>query len=285
MSKIANLAEKAMLVGLNIHGWQARKYDRRISREVAESHAATENAGRFNKHLLPGDAVSYEAVHKKGRELRAFYYENTLPWSKDGQRILPTANYEVFSEGVRRFKREYLVLTEDFLREYPLLKEDARVLLNGMFNEMDYPSSETMRGKFSVEIETLPLPTAADFRVALGEAEVKRIQSEIERRLEVEVTNANKDLWNRLRTAVDNMVVRLGGDGKFHNTLVSNLQDIVDLIPNLNFTGDANLEAIRTACEKALAGHDPQALRDDAVLRANVAAQAQEIANLMDAYM
>lgn len=285
MSKIANLAEKAMLVGLNIHGWQARKYDRRISREVAESHAATENAGRFNKHLLPGDAVSYEAVHKKGRELRAFYYENTLPWSKDGQRILPTANYEAFSEGVRRFKREYLVLTEDFLREYPLLKEDARVLLNGMFNEMDYPSSETMRGKFSVEIETLPLPTAADFRVALGEAEVKRIQSEIERRLETEVANANKDLWNRLRTAVDNMVVRLGGDGKFHNTLVSNLQDIVDLIPNLNFTGDANLEAIRTACEKALAGHDPQALRDDAVLRANVAAQAQEIANLMDAYM
>ncbi len=285
MSKITNLAEKAMLVGLNIHGWQARKYDRRISREVAESHAATENAGRFNKHLLPGDAVSYEAVHKKGRELRAFYYENTLPWSKDGQRILPTANYEVFSEGVRRFKREYLVLTEDFLREYPLLKEDARVLLNGMFNEMDYPSSDAMRGKFSVEIETLPLPTAADFRVALGEAEVKRIQSEIERRLEVEVTNANKDLWNRLRTAVDNMVVRLGGDGKFHNTLVSNLQDIVDLIPNLNFTGDANLEAIRTACEKALTGHEPQALRDDAVLRANVAAQAQEIANLMDAYM
>ena len=285
MRNIANLAEKAMLVGLNIHGWQARKYDRRISREVAESHAATGNAGRFNKHLLPGDAVSYEAVHKKGRELRAFYYENTLPWSKDGQRILPTANYEAFSEGVRRFKREYLVLTEDFLREYPLLKEDARALLNGMFNEMDYPSSDTMRGKFSVEIETLPLPTAADFRVALGEAEVKRIQSEIERRLEVEVTNANKDLWNRLRTAVDNMVVRLGGDGKFHNTLVSNLQDIVDLIPNLNFTGDANLEAIRTACEKALAGHDPQALRDDAVLRANVAAQAQEIANLMDAYM
>ena len=286
MSKIANLAEKAMLVGLTIHGWQARKYDRKISREVAESHAATENAGRFNKHLLPGDAQSYEAVHNKGRELRTFYYDNTLPWSKDGQRILPTANYEAFSEGVRKFRREYALLAEDFIREYPILKDDARVLLNGMFNEMDYPTPEDMRGKYSVEIETLPLPTAADFRVSLGDTDVKRIRREIELRLETEVVNANKDLWNRLRTAVDNMVFRLGNpDGKFHNTLVSNLQDVLGLIPNLNFTDDPNLERIRETCERTLATHDPQTLRDDAALRAQVAAQAQEISNIMDAYM
>lgn len=114
---IPNLSTKAMLVGLAIRGWQARKYDRKISIEVAEQHAATPDAGRFNKHLLPGSAESYEAVHKKGRELRAFHYENTLPWSKEGQRILPAANFEDFSEGVRRFKREYAMLVEEFLRE------------------------------------------------------------------------------------------------------------------------------------------------------------------------
>ena len=283
---IPNLSTKAMLVGLAIRGWQARKYDRKISIEVAEQHAATPDAGRFNKHLLPGSAESYEAVHKKGRELRAFHYENTLPWSKEGQRILPAANFEDFSEGVRRFKREYAMLVEEFLREYPILKEDARVLLNGMFNELDYPAVEDMRTRFSIELETLPLPAAEDFRVALANEEVARIQRDIEKRLQDEFANANRDLWNRLRHAVDNMVVRLSNpEGRFHDTLVSNLQSIVELIPRLNFTGDRNLEQIGATCAEALAVHDPQALRDDVILCARVAAQAKEISSIMDAYM
>lgn len=280
-----NLATKAVLVGIAIHGWQARKYDRKVSLEVAEKHAATSDAGRFNKHLLPGGAASYDAVHKKGRELRAFYYENTLPWSKDGQRILPTANYEKFSEGVRQLRREYEMLAREFVREYPILKEDARLLLNGMFQESDYPPPSEMMDKFSVEIETLPLPVASDFRVELGNAEVERIQKELETRLEKEFANANKDLWTRLQNAVDNIVGRLSfPDSKFHDTLISNLQDVVNLIPNLNVMDDANLESVRRRCE-VLTAHSPQTLREDTIVRAEVAKQAREISEIMDAYM
>jgi hypothetical protein len=178
------------------------------------------------------------------------------------------------------------MLAEDFLREYPILKEDARILLNGMFNEMDYPTVEEMRGKFAIELETLPLPSAGDFRVALAEGEVTRIQREIETRLQREFLKANQDLWNRLRLAVDNMVLRLGNpEGRIHDSLVGNLQSIVDLIPKLNVTGDENLERISETCANALTGHDPQALRDDPGLRAKVAAQAKEISSIMDAYM
>ena len=67
-----NLSTKAVLVGIAIHGWQARKYDRKVSLEVAEKHAATQDAGRFNKHLLPGGGAAYVAGHKKPRALRAF---------------------------------------------------------------------------------------------------------------------------------------------------------------------------------------------------------------------
>jgi len=286
MSTTSNLHQKAMLVGLAIHGWQARKYDRRISAEVSAAHAATQNAGRYNKHLLPQAAASYEAVHKKGREFRTFYYDNTLPWSKDGQRILPTKNYEQFAEGVRRFKREYKLLTEDFLREYPVLKEDARILLNGMFNEADYPQVEEMRGKFWIDLETLPFPTAEDFRVNLAGNEVDRIRREIEERVRMELDKAGKDLWNRLRTAVDNMILRLSSpESKFHDTLVGNIRDIVDLIPRLNFVEDANLEAVRAKCAETLVVHNPQVLREDVGVRSLVAAQAKEISAMMDAYM
>jgi hypothetical protein len=281
-----SINDKAMLVGLTIHGWQARKYDRKISLEVSEQHTSTTDAGRFNKHLLPGSAESYEAVHKKGRELRTFYYENTLPWSKDGQRILPTANYDDFSDGVRRLKREYNMLADEFVREYPLLKEDARVLLNGMFNEMDYPRTDEMRNRFAIEIETLPMPSADDFRVNLANEEVDRIKKQIEMRMKVELEKANKDLWNRLRNAVDNMVLRLSApEGRFHDTLVSNLQQIVELIPRLNFTGDEDLQKVSDVCVSALTRHTAQELRENAETRAKVAAQAKEISTIMDYYM
>ena len=280
-----NLSTKAVLVGIAISGWQARKYDRKISAEVAQQHAATSDAGRFNKCLLPGGAESYDAVHKKGRELRTFYYENTLPWSKDGQRILPTANYDKFSTGVRAFRRDYEFLAREFVREYPILKEDARLLLNGMFQESDYPDPSVMMSKFSVIVETLPLPAANDFRVELGQAEIERIQVELQARLQNEFMNANKDLWDRLSVAVANIKGRLQvPDAKFHDTLISNLLDLVNLIPNLNVTGDANLEAMLKRCE-ALTVHSPNTLRNDTVTRAEVAQQAKEISDLMSAYM
>lgn len=284
--KVTNLSLKAMLVGLTIHGWQARKYDKKISAQVAEQHNASADAGRFNKHLLPGAAKSYDAVHKKGRELRTFYYDNTLPWSKDGQRILPAANYEAFTEGVREFRRQYELLAEAFVREYPVLKADAKLLLNGMYLESDYPTEEDMREKFDIRLETLPMPAAGDFRVALRDEEVDRIQKEIETRLQKEIEAANRDLWSRLREAVDNMVLRLSNpDGKFHDTLVTNLQDVCELIPRLNMTGDQDLEKIRAKCEECLTVNQPQSLRDDPVVRATVAAQAREISHIMDAYM
>jgi hypothetical protein len=286
MNQTSNLHTKAMLVGLAIRGWQARKYDRKVSIEVVEKHSASADAGRFNKHLLPGAAASYDYVHKKGRELRSFYYEQTLPWSKDGQRVLPASNYEAFSDGLRKLRHEYDRATETFLRDYPTLKEDARALLGSMFNEMDYPMASEMRWKFGVETEIMQLPTADDFRVALSDNEVARIRQDIERRLRREMEGANRDLWNRLRSAVDNMEVRLSKpDGKFHDTLVGNIEDLVDLIPRLNVMGDENLESIRIKCQQSLTAHSPQELRDNSIARGQVAAQAAEIATMMDAYM
>ena len=131
----------------------------------------------------------------------------------------------------------------------------------------------------------MPLPAASDFRVDLGKDEIERIQKELQSRLEKEFANANKDLWTRLQNAVSNIVERLSfPDSKFHDTLISNLQDLVNLIPSLNVTGDSNLEAVRKRCE-ALTAHSPAALRTDIEVRADVAKQAREISRIMDAYM
>lgn len=53
---------RALLVWLTISGWSARRYDRQVTNKVNAQYAASTDAGRYNKHLLPGDAPSYKAL-------------------------------------------------------------------------------------------------------------------------------------------------------------------------------------------------------------------------------
>jgi hypothetical protein len=59
-----DLHTRAMLVSLRISAWSARKYDKKISLEVAANHGASADAGRYNKYLMPADATSYKALEK-----------------------------------------------------------------------------------------------------------------------------------------------------------------------------------------------------------------------------
>lgn len=53
----AALANKAMQVRLSISQWSARKYDRKVSSEVASKYNTDNDAGRYNKVLIAKDAI------------------------------------------------------------------------------------------------------------------------------------------------------------------------------------------------------------------------------------
>ena len=46
---VARLSEKAILVSLKVSKFTGTKEDKKISREVASNHNATEDAGRYQK--------------------------------------------------------------------------------------------------------------------------------------------------------------------------------------------------------------------------------------------
>jgi hypothetical protein len=87
-----NLNDRALLVQLSISQWTARKYDKRITKEVAHSNNTAVEAGRYNKSLLPMNDY-LDRVHKKSTHIRNKFYDNTLPWGLEGTMMLPSANY------------------------------------------------------------------------------------------------------------------------------------------------------------------------------------------------
>lgn len=272
---------KAMLVSLNISVWTARKFDRKVTQDTNEGAHAHAAAGRYNKHLLAG-AEAHKRIEKIAAKARVAHYAQTLPWSDEGWRLLPTANYMAYQDKMREFKQEFDAALAEFLREYPVICRDAAALLGDMYNPDDYPDVDQIRGKFRWGIEVSPVPTGNDLRVEIGEDQVDKLRASIEDRVQRATKAAVTDAWERLHGVVSKMHERLSDPDKiFRNSLIGNVQELVDLLTRLNVTGDENLEAFRKRVESELADLEPDELRKDTDYRADVAKQANDIMTAM----
>ena len=131
------------------------------------------------------------------------------------------------------------------------------------------------------------MPTVQDFRVDLGEHELERIKEETEERIREQLQAGIKDLWDRLYKVVNHMANKLSDpDAKFHNTLIGNAIEIVELLPKLNLTNDPDLERIRREVEQKLCRFNPDTLRQNPFIREEAASDAvrlvEEISNRMN---
>jgi hypothetical protein len=288
----ANLSERAMLVNLSISQWTAVKNDKRVTREIAQQHASEEKMGRYNKSLVAKTAL--ETLNTLAGEMRAEHYKRTLPWRDGGDRVLSTVGYFDYSQTMRQKTSDIERAQEEFFANYQMFVDDARVRLNGLFNSADYPTVAKIREKFSVTITTFPMPTANDFRVNLGDIETAKIRAEIEAQADSMLARAMSDVWARLRKVVGKMAESLKAYGMttsgkvenaFRDTLVTNITDLLSILPSLNITNDANITAFASEIEASLTKYSPDQLRESEIVRADVATRADEIFSKMAAFV
>ena len=74
--------------------------------------------------------------------------------------------------------------------------------------------------------------------------EQSRVAREIDANVRESLKRGTEDLWKRMREVVSHMVDRLNEpESRFHATLVTNVFDLVELLPRLNVNGDVELSA------------------------------------------
>lgn len=279
--------ERAMLVKLSVSAWTARKFDRKVTEEVNRQHGANDDVGRYNKHLLGGKdhAKSHAAVVSAAKAMRTTVYEQTLPWADEGWRLLPTANYEKFTDALRAARTRYDDAVEAFVREYPELRENARKLLNGMFRDEDYPDADSIAGRFSCTVDFSPVPAQGDFRLDLPADQIERLEGSAADRVKRAVGEAMQGAWERLHKVVAHARERLGDpDAIFRDTLIGNISELTDILSRLNVTGDDQLETMRKRVERDLSKLQPDVLRKNKTARAQAANKAQKILESMSAF-
>jgi len=279
------ITEKAMLAAVHISVWTAVTHDRKVSREVADRHGAHQSAGRYNKQLLHG-AQKLEELRTLAGQIRQYFYKVTLPWSDEGFRLLPANFYFDLMARMREFEASFDLAADAFLRVYPEYIEQVRPELNGLFREEDYPSQERLRAKFGVKLEVLPIPTGADFRVQMSAEEQARVSREIDANVRESIMRGTEDLWKRLREVVVHMVDRLNEpESRFHSSMVTNVFELVEILPRLNVGGDADLDRFAEQIRQRLCNYSAQELKKHDLLRVTTAAEAANIVAEMDGVM
>jgi hypothetical protein len=129
----------------------------------------------------------------------------------------------------------------------------------------------------------------------LGSEELeKQLIATAESDLQSRIDDATRTLWNRLEKCIDRIATTLPkfepaergskAVGVFRDTLIENARDLCEVLPRLNLTGDADLNNYCQQVKEKIAVYDAQDLRDDAMLRKNVADEASSILDQMAGY-
>ena len=280
-----SLSNRALLVNLTISEWSARKLDKRETQELARKHGVIDGVARVNKSLLPM-ASALDKIRALSNACRQEFYSRTLPWGAEGFHILKADAYMSFIQAMGELRDKRMAAVDELIAEYPRLKADARVALNGMYREEDYPHIDDLRRKFSLELTFMPVPEPSDCaRVTILADLADGMAKELAAKLADSQATAMKAAWQRLYEVVAKAHERLADpDNIFRDSLINNAVDICNILPSLNIADDPQLEAMRLEVERSLCAYNPDTLRKDELVREDVAAKMADIMDKMGAF-
>ena len=276
-----SIASSAMLIELSVKAWSASKTDRKVSEEVDIAKNTKARGGKYEKDLMAGTKLLHE-INKYAARVRNWNTQVTLPWNDQGVRLLPSAQFFGYMESLNIFRTEYERMVGEFVERYEELVSAAAMNLQDMFNREDYPPLDEVKGKFKFEFTISPVPVSGDFRVDIGAKANAELTKQFEEAFTLRINDAMSECWQRLHKCLSHMSERLtvADDGTktvFRDSLMTNAQELCDLLKHMNLTQDPKLEKARAELEDAIFGLDSKDMRNDDLMRVEVKTKVDEI--------
>lgn len=277
------IGSNAMLVDLNISMWTGRKMDKKVSEEIDATKSTKARAGNYHKKLLAG-SDKLEKVQKIATAVRTWNYQQTLPWSDGGSRLLPMKSFFDYKQTLNNFENQYNSAVDDFLQEYPQLVSSSAFTLGDLFDRGEYPTAEELRSKFRFKYVFCPVPDAGDFRIDVEEQAKNELQQQYKDYYESKLADAMKDAWDRLHETLTHLSERMDytdeNKKKFWDSTITNAVDLCGLLTSLNITNDPKMEQARQQLEKALSGVEASDIRESQAIRSSVKSKVDEILSM-----
>ena len=276
------ISERAVLVRLNISVWTANKLDRTATNQVLAHNKAASNAAQVRKNLMAGtrerkDISDFAAMS------RLWHNQWSLPWADvKGDRLLPTSLFLDYKSQQNVRKAEFIMKVSKFKDNYSTHIENSKLHLGDLFNQSDYPSREELNEKFKWVFTVTPVPASGHFLVDLPAEEMEEMRAscdaDVERRVE-EAVEAARERFHKQVSDMSEKLVETDGDTKkrWHDTFLTNPQELCRMLTHLNVTNDPDLEKARKELEATVTGASIDELKDSPVARERMKGQVDSI--------
>ena len=283
-----SIAASAVLVELNISVWTASKVDREVTDQVNATASAVHDASQTKKNLLAGTHLRKD-IEKFASRVRLFHNLHTLPWADKGERLLPTKLFMDYKQTMDNHARTFELMCDNFFIAYPSLVQQAQMNLGSMYRASDYPDIEDVKTKFGFRRAVNPIPSAGDFRIDVSAEAMWDIKEEYNRKFDERLADAMKAPWERLHKILADTSAKLTEDEgemdtkkRYHETLITNAQELCDLLTKLNITNDPKLEAARRELELTMLGADIESIKESSIVRSDIKNKVDSILKKFD---
>ncbi|HCO24351.1 MAG TPA: hypothetical protein DIT97_15420 [Gimesia maris] len=262
----------------------------RKSLTINQKNQAADSFGAEGKYLSAGKKLldtshpAFKVVTAVRGRAVAYWKGVSLPYPEPGIRLIRQSDIQDFDQRMADFRDELDAAVADLDRHFDELRSAARERLGDLFNSTDYPPS--LLGMFAIEHDfpsVEPPPYLQQLSPALYEQECQRMQL----RFDAAVQLAEQAFLEEISKLVEHASERLSGqsDGRpkvFRDTAITNLTEFFERFRTLNVRSNEQLDALVDRAQQIVAGIKPQQLRDNTVLRQQVASQLAGVQSSLD---
>lgn len=267
-----SIASSAVLVELNVSVWPAKKLDREMTETVNANASAVRDASQTRKNLFAGTSLRKDIENYAAR-IRLYHNQHTLPWADKGQRLLPTKLFLDYKTTMNVYEATFNQMCNNFFIEYPRLVAEAQQHLGKLYKAEDYPPLDEVKLKFGFRKAVDPIPESGDFRLDVSAEDLEEVRQQYEAKFDERLAEAMRAPWERLHDVLTAMSKKLTDeDGvetkkRYHDSLVTNAQELCSLLTKMNITNDPKLEEARKQLELTMLGADIETIKESAHVR------------------
>lgn len=261
------------------------KKDKDITEKAHTAAGITDNrAGYYRKFVLHKSNIL--PIFQTANSARAYHRFMTVPWGYDKYRLLPSKLILKYTVKIKEFKIQFLSHVDDLVQRWPYILTEAQKVLGPVYDPKDYPTQGSLKKHYEFNIHFKPVPQDNHFILQVEEKTLQEMKESLNKEQEKNINEAMSSLWHRLFEVVDRMATRLDDSNpRIYKTLVTNIEELVDLLPDLNISNDPQLTEMCKQAKDRLCSFTPGQLKKDDKVKSQVAKDAAQIRDTMSVIM
>lgn len=273
--------ETGILVRVSFGKFAPKVANKKASHEYASAHGA--DVAMHKAHMLLVSDEYTQPIQKFESSVRQnFLNVMTIPWERGGSSLLPAKMIDAFMNQVASLRQEHDRLVAEWLSNYDAIVSAAKLKLNGDFDARRYPSREDVSRKFYMEVTYSPLPASGDYRIDVSKELLEEVAAETDRIADARFADARLELRQRLVDKLQHLsdrckAVNENDKAKWYESNITNLVDLIDIIPKMLLGNDVELEQAIKDARSLLSGIDSDTIKSSEAVRDSVRKKAASI--------